>query len=67
MKTAKACGTAEQWIELPEPALNRYLLGSRSRAANDNHRLSRETFRTLQIGTCMALTCALCLIVTLVG
>jgi hypothetical protein len=66
MYAARARGTAEQWLEPPEPALNRYLLRSRSRAANDNSRLSFETSRAVLIGACMTLVCALCLIVALV-
>ena len=66
MYAARARGTAEQWIEPPEPALNRYLLRSRRRAANDNSRRSCETFRTVLIGAFMTLICALSLIVALV-
>jgi len=66
MYTARARGAAEQWLELPEPALNRYLLRSRRRAANDNSRLPIETFRTVQVSACMALICAISLIVALV-
>ncbi|MGH1572809.1 hypothetical protein ACRAWG_21720 [Methylobacterium sp. P31] len=66
MGTAKAREAAEQWIVPPEPALDRYLLRSRPRAANDNRRLSFSTFRTVQIGACIALICALSLIGALV-
>lgn len=64
MGTAKAREAAEQWIVPPEPALDRYLLRSRPRAANDNRR--RLTFRTMQIGACIALISALSLIGALV-
>lgn len=63
MGTAKARKTAEQWIIPPEPALDRYMLRSRPRAANDNRRLS---FSTVRIGACVALTSALSLIGALV-
>jgi len=66
MNTARAREDAEQWITPPEPALERYLLRSRPRAANDNRRLFRGVFPALQIGACMALSSALTLIVALV-
>jgi hypothetical protein len=66
MATAKAREVAEQWIVPPEPALDRYLLRSRHRAANDNRRLSSNTFHTVQIGACIALISALSLIGALV-
>lgn len=54
MATAKAREVAEQWIVPPEPALDRYLLRSRRRAANDNRRLSFSTFQTVQMGASAA-------------
>jgi hypothetical protein len=66
MGTAKARKAAEQWIVPPEPALDRYLLRSRWRAANDNRRPSFSAFRTVQIGACSALISALSLISALV-
>jgi hypothetical protein len=66
MGTAKARKAAEQWIVPPEPALDRYLLRSRQRAANDNRRPSFSAFRTVQIGACSALISALSLISALV-
>jgi hypothetical protein len=66
MATAKAREAAEQWIVPPEPALDRYLLRSHRRAANDNRRLSFSTFHSVQIGACIALISALSLISALV-
>lgn len=67
MNTARAREPAEQWITPPEPALERYLLRARPRAANDNRRLFRGGFSTFQIGgACMVLSSALTLIVALV-
>jgi hypothetical protein len=66
MITAKAREVAEQWIVPPEPALDRYLLRSRSRAANDNCRLSFNTFSSVRIGVCIALISTLTLISALV-
>ncbi|GJE32986.1 hypothetical protein [Methylobacterium oxalidis] len=66
MYTARAKRTSEQWLEPPEPALDRYLLRTRPRAANDNRRLSVETFRTVQIGAGLALVGALSLVVALI-
>lgn len=66
MRTAKARETAEEWIVPPEPALDRYLLRSRPRAANDNRGLSFSNFHTVQIGACIALISALSLISALI-
>lgn len=55
MRIAKLRPADEQWIEPPEPALDRYLLHTRRPAANDNRRLSVPAFRFLQIGACAAL------------
>lgn len=66
MGTARARKATEHWVEPPEPALERYLLRSRRRAANDNRRLSFSTLRTVQIGACMALISALTLLGALV-
>lgn len=66
MSVAKLRETSEQWIELPEPNLDRYLLRSRRPAANDNRRLPLETFRAVQIGACVALIGAATLIGALV-
>lgn len=66
MSIAKVREAAEQWIELPEPDLDRYLLRVRAPAANDNRRISFETFRTVQIGACVALIGAATLIGALV-
>jgi hypothetical protein len=67
MYTAGARRAAEQWLVPPEPALNRYLLHSRRRAANDNSRLSsKATVGATLIGSCMALICVLSLVVALI-
>ncbi|WP_336491691.1 hypothetical protein [Methylobacterium nigriterrae] len=66
MYAVKAREAGAQWIELPEPALDRYLLRSRRRAANDNSRLSFGTFRTLLFTSCAATICASFLIAVLV-
>jgi len=62
MGTAKAREVAEQWIVPPEPALDRYLLRSQSRAANDNRRLFLNVFSSVHIRACIALISALTLI-----
>lgn len=56
MYAVKACGAVEQWIEPPEPALYRYMLNSRHRAANDNRRLYAGSFRTALIGILSLIT-----------
>ena len=66
MYTARAREASEQWIELPKPVLDRYLLRSCRRAANDNRRLSFKTLRTVQIVACVTLISALPLIDALV-
>ncbi|MBB2962191.1 hypothetical protein [Methylobacterium sp. R2-1] len=66
MSIAKVRESDEQWIELPEPDLERYLLRSRRQAANDNRRSSAETFRAVQVGACVALIGAATLIGALV-
>ena len=66
MATAKAREVAEQWIVPPEPALDRYLLRSQSRAANDNRRQSFKALSSVQIGACIALISALTLISALI-
>lgn len=55
MSVAKARESDEQWIELPEPDLDRYFVGARRPAANDNRRFSPETFRAVQVGACLVL------------
>ncbi len=62
MNVARVRVNAEQWFEPPEPILDRYLLRSRRRAANDNRRRSIETFRSVQIATCVALIGAISLL-----
>lgn len=66
MTTARAREAAEQWIVPPESALDRYLLRSWNRAANDNRRLSLNTFSSVQIGACIAVISALTLISALI-
>ncbi len=66
MSIAKVRESAEQWIELPEPNLDRYVLLTRRPAANDNSRISTETFRVVQIGACVALIGAATLLGALV-
>lgn len=66
MYTAKARVIDEQWIEPPEPALDRYLLRSCHRATNDNRRPFFGIFRPVQFGACMALASVLSLIGALV-
>lgn len=66
MSIARIRETDEQWVELPEPDLERYLLHTRGPAANDNRRLSAETFRTVQLGACVALIGAATLIGALI-
>jgi hypothetical protein len=63
MYTAIARATAENWFEPPEPTLDRYLLRSRSKAANDNRRRSIKTSRKMQMATCVALIGAFSLLV----
>lgn len=55
MHIAKVRPSDEQWIEPPEPALDRYLLRTRRPAANDNRRPSFPAFYAMQIGACAAL------------
>jgi hypothetical protein len=66
MSIAKVRQPEEQWIELPEPNLDRYMLRSCSRAANDNRRPSGEIFRVVQIGACVVLIGATTLISALI-
>ena len=66
MYTARAREAAEQWIEIPKPALNRYVLRSCYRAANDNGRLSFKALRSVQVGACVALISVLSLVGALV-
>lgn len=66
MYTARAHKAAEQWIELPKPALSRYVLRSCRRAANDNRCLSFKALRTVQMGACVALISVLSLVGALV-
>ncbi|WP_438346397.1 hypothetical protein [Methylorubrum populi] len=66
MSVAKARESSEQWIELPEPDLDRYFMRSRPKAANDNRRMLPEVFRAVQIGACVALIGAVTLIGALV-
>ncbi len=66
MSVAKARETAEQWIELPEPDLDRYFSHAYPKAANDNSRRPAETFRAVHLGACVALIGALTLIGALV-
>ncbi len=66
MSVAKLRQTEEQWIELPEPNLDLYMLRSCRRAANDNRRPPAEIFRFVQIGACVALIGATTLIGTLI-
>lgn len=66
MSNAKLRPSDEQWIELPEPDLDRYWMRARPQAANDNRHLSTETFRAVQIGACVALIGAATLIGALV-
>jgi hypothetical protein len=66
MSIAKVRQPEEQWIELPEPNLGRYMLHSCSRAANDNRRPSGEIFRVVQIGACVVLIGATTLISALI-
>lgn len=62
MRYAKVRPADEQWIEPPEPALDRYLLRTRRPAANDNRRPMAPAFRALQIGACAALLSVVTLI-----
>ncbi len=66
MSVAKAREASEQWIDLPEPDLDRYFMRSRPKAANDNRRMLPETFRAVQVGACVALIGAVTLITALV-
>lgn len=50
MYAAKDLGAVEQWIEPPEPALNRYMVRTRRRAANDNRRSLSGGFRAALSG-----------------
>lgn len=45
----------EQWITPPEPALNRYLIGSYRRAANDNRGYSSNNLLILKISACLTM------------
>ncbi|GJD96058.1 hypothetical protein OCOJLMKI_3276 [Methylobacterium iners] len=63
MYTATARATAENWFEPPEPILDRYMLRSRSKAANDNRHRSMKTSRTMRMATCVALIGAFSLLV----
>ena len=62
MQAAKIYGPVEQWFEPPEAALDRYLLRTRHRAANDNSRLSVKSYRTIQVCGCLTLIGAISLI-----
>ncbi|GJD94769.1 hypothetical protein OCOJLMKI_1973 [Methylobacterium iners] len=66
MYTARARQAEELWVELPEPNLDRYLLRSRPRAANDNLRLSSVGIRAVQFSACVALVSVLSLVSALV-
>ncbi|MDR7039552.1 hypothetical protein J2X36_004328 [Methylobacterium sp. BE186] len=61
MYSARSREVAEPWLVLPEPALDRYLLRSRRRAANDNSRLPYRIPRTVLFGACAALISVLSL------
>jgi hypothetical protein len=52
----------EQWITPPEPALNRYLIGSCRRAVNDNRGFSSKHLLILQISACLTLSGVLTLL-----
>lgn len=67
MYTARARESAEQWIELPKPTLDRYVLRSCYRAANDNGRLSFKALRSVQVSACVALISVLSFVGTLVS
>ena len=67
MYTARAREATEQWIEIPEPTLDRYVLCTCHRAANDNRRLSFKALCTVQVGACVALISVLSLVGALVG
>lgn len=62
----QAFASVTRWLEPPEPALSRYLLRSRRRAANDNKRPPRRASRLTLIGSGTALIGALALVVLLV-
>jgi len=66
MYAVQACASVARWLEPPEPALSRYLLRSRRRAANDNQRPPRRASRGTLIGSGMALIGALSLVVLLI-
>ena len=66
MYTASARRTEEQWVEMPETNLDRYLLRSRPRAANDNRRHSSVSVRAVQFSACVALVSVLSLVSALV-
>lgn len=63
MTVARNRQITEQWIRPPEPALNRYLLRSRRRAANDNRGSFFKDLPVLQIATCLFLSGAITCIV----
>ncbi|MGU3359476.1 hypothetical protein ACLBWX_03995 [Methylobacterium sp. M6A4_1b] len=63
MSAARNREASEQWITPPEPALDRYILRTRGRAANDNQGSSSKVF---PISACLALSGALTLLVALV-
>lgn len=66
MSIAKVRESDEQWIELPEPNLDRYFLRAHPQAANDNRRSLSETFRAVQVGACVVLISAATLIGALI-
>lgn len=66
MSIARVRQPEEQWIELPEPDLDRYFVRSCRRASNDNRRPPVEIFRLVQIGACVALIGATTLISALI-
>jgi hypothetical protein len=63
MNAVRSYRAEEQWIELPKPNLDRYMLHSRRRAANDNRRGFLKGFGGVQVITCMALMSVVTLLV----
>ncbi|MCI9879639.1 MULTISPECIES: hypothetical protein [Methylobacterium] len=66
MSAVRNLEASEQWITPPEPALDRYRLHACGRAANDNPGSFFKALRILPISACLALSCALTLVVALV-
>jgi hypothetical protein len=62
MSAVRNCQATEQWITPPEPALNRYLVGSCRRAANDNRGYPSKNLLILQIYACLTLSGVLTLL-----